>query len=275
MMVRNSLVRIRLISPLVLAVLGCAGFPLPDRTVAQPPHEVRSPAPPATKGMVFAADGAGGFLATSAALAQAFADVGEPLAVETVRWSHGWGRVLSDEMGHQHSREAGHRLAARVAAFRAGGAVVLSAAESLPPDSIERLILLAPAVSADYDLRPALRSVHQGIDVFCSRRDWWYLGIGVTLVGTADGHWRPAAGRNGFTPIVTSPQDALLYEKLHQHCWERSIEWTGNHGGHYGAYQPNYLKAYILPLLDDRPFSQQSIVASPAAAGTAVSTSAH
>jgi pimeloyl-ACP methyl ester carboxylesterase len=238
--------------------------------------------------MVFAADGAGGFLATSNALQQAFADVGEPLNVETVRWSHGWGRILSDEMGHQHSREAGERLADRVAAFRtthprvpvyfighsAGGAVVLFAAEKLPPDAVERIILMAPAVSADYDLRPALRSSRQGIDVFCSKRDWWYLGIGVALVGTADGRWYSAAGRNGFTPLITGDQDALLYEKLRQHCWNRSVEWTGNHGGHYGAYQQNYLKAYILPLLDSRSALVQQAT-DPPLSGRVSSVSAH
>jgi pimeloyl-ACP methyl ester carboxylesterase len=257
------MLRFRILFPFLLAFVGCAGMPHQDQGPAPPLHGVRLGAPAEAEGIVFAADGAGGFLTTSTALEQVVADVGQPLTVETVRWSHGVGRILADEMGHQHSREAGQRLAERVAAFRAGhpqmrvylaghsagAAVVLSAAENLPLDSVERIILLAPAVSADYDLRPALRCSRKGIEVFCSRRDWWYLGLGVFLVGTADGHWPSAAGRNGFQPVISSRDDALLYQKLRQHCWDLSVEWTGNRGGHYGAYQPRYLKAYVLPLL--------------------------
>jgi pimeloyl-ACP methyl ester carboxylesterase len=265
----------RLLFPALLALIGCAGVPHQDLAPAQPPHEVQSALPSEAGGIVFSADGAGGFQATSNALEKALTDKGEPLTVEAVRWSHGWGRILSDEMGYQHSREAGQRLAERVAAFQAahpqapvylvghsaGAAVVLTAAENLPPDSVERIILLAPAVSADFDLRPALRSTRRGIEVFCSRRDWWYLGIGVALVGTADGHWRAAAGRDGFKPVVVDRPDSLLYQKLHQHCWDRSMEWTGNRGGHYGAYQVEYLKAYVLQLFDYRGKPRPSDVA--------------
>ena len=52
----------------------------------------------------------------------------------------------------------------------AGCAVVLAAAERLPTDSVDRLILLAPSVCVTYDLRPALRTVRCGIDVFYSDR---------------------------------------------------------------------------------------------------------
>jgi pimeloyl-ACP methyl ester carboxylesterase len=212
---------------------------------------------------VFAADGAGGFEATSGALRQAIAEEHLPLRVETVEWSHGFGRFLSDQVGHRHSREAGERLACQIRANRqacpgqaiylvghsAGAAVVLAAAEALPPDSVDGIVLLAPSISADYDLRPALRTTRNGIDVYYSRRDWFYLGLGIALVGTADGHWRAAAGRTGFRPLVEAPEDTALYAKLRQHPWDRCLDWTGNYGGHYGAYQLNYLRAYVLPCL--------------------------
>src|SRR5205807_1552488 len=85
------------------------------------------------------------------------------------------------------------------AVHSAGSAVCLAAAEALPPDSIERIILLSPSIASDYDLRPSLRSAREGIDVFCSRLDIWQLGLGVALVGTADGcRGCDAAGRVGF-----------------------------------------------------------------------------
>jgi hypothetical protein len=215
-------------------------------------------------GVVFAADGAGDFQATSAALRQVVEDEGLPLCVEKVDWSHGYGRILSDQMDWDHARTEGLKLAWRVAAERqchpdgqiylvghsAGSGVVLSAAEALPPATVDRIILLAPSVSEGYDLRPALRCARYGVDVFCSNRDVGYLGLGVALFGTADGYWGcPAAGLNGFWPVVETPQDAALYSKLCQHPWHPCVEWTGNHGGHYGGYQPNHLRAYVLPLL--------------------------
>ena len=143
--------------------VGCAG-------VGQ---EVRSPGPPpaGTRGVVFVADGAGGFHATSATLTEVLAEDRIPLAVEMVEWTHGYYRVLADQIDHGHALAEGRRLALEVAAYRqtcpgkvylvghsAGSAVILAAAEALPPDSVDRIILLAPSVSMSYDLRPALRA---------------------------------------------------------------------------------------------------------------------
>jgi pimeloyl-ACP methyl ester carboxylesterase len=213
--------------------------------------------------VVFTADGAGGFGTTSSALRQAVADEGMALCVETVPWSHGYGRGFADQMDYGHARAEGTCLASQVLARRqscpggaiflvghsAGCAVVLAAAEALPPGSVDGIVLLAPSVSADYDLRPALRSVRRGIDVFCSERDLLFLGLGTSLVGTADRHWAAAAGRVGFRPVVVTPEDLALYTKLRQHPWHPCLAWTGNIGSHYGCHFPRYLRAYVLPLL--------------------------
>ena len=135
-------------------------------------------------------------------------------------------------------------------AHSAGSMVALTAAGQLPPDSIDRIILLAPAVSADYDVRPALRSAREGIDLFTSERDVLYLRLGVALVGTTDRRQTAdAAGRVGFRAIALAPEDGEPFAKLRQHHWHPSVEWTGNHGGHYGAYQPEFLKSFVLPPL--------------------------
>jgi pimeloyl-ACP methyl ester carboxylesterase len=189
------------------------------------------------------------------------------LRVETFVWSCGTGRIVVDHMDHCNHLEQGRRLAGLVAADRqaypdravsllahsTGCAVALAAAECLPPDSVERIVLLAPSVSADYDLRPALRAARQGIDVFVSRRDIGALGIGMGIVGTADRRWGPVAGRVGFAPVVTSPADEALYTRLHVHPWEPCLEWTGNHGGHFGTTRLEYVRAYLLPLFLRKP----------------------
>ena len=123
----------------------------------------------------------------------------------------------------------------------------------MPPGSLERIVLLAPAVSNEYDLRPALRTSRQGIDVFTSRRDLGALALATGVVGTADRRHTAAAGRVGFCPLLRCPGDERLYAKLRIHPWDRSVAWTGNHGSHYGTLGQGYLRAYILPLLTRSP----------------------
>jgi pimeloyl-ACP methyl ester carboxylesterase len=213
---------------------------------------------------VLVADGAGNFRGATANLRRTACETDAPLYVEPFVWSHGYCRILADQMGREHIREQGKRLAEVVLAHRrqdpatliylvghsAGSGVVLSAVESLPADAVERIILLAPAVSAHHDLRPALTASRRGVDVFYSKADWWYLGMGVTLTGTADRHWDPAAGRVGFEPSACRPEEAPLYEKLRQYPWQENLSWTGHKGGHYGAHQPGFLKAFVLPLFE-------------------------
>jgi len=93
------------------------------------------------------------------------------LLIETVLWSHGYGRYVTDHLDHANHLVQGARLAAEVIAYRqaypgrkvhlvghsAGCAVVLSAAERLPTGAVDDVILLAPSVWVSYDLRPALR----------------------------------------------------------------------------------------------------------------------
>lgn len=234
---------------------GCARS-RPELAVAGPPL-------PTSCGVVYAVDGAGGWDASSSSLRQVCAESGVPLTVETYEWQHGCGRILADQCDCAYARAAGERLAEKVRCYRqcyptgrvylvghsAGTQVVLAAAEALPPGSVNRIILLAPSVSACYDLRPALRASCEGIDTFYSCKDWWYLGMAVGVVGTADRTWSAAAGRVGFRPRVETPEDGALYAKLRQHPWQPEVACTGHDGGHYGAHQPGHLRAFVVPLL--------------------------
>lgn len=225
------------------------------------------PSPPLAggeRGLVLVADGAGDFSAASSAFRREIDAAGLPLAVVKFDWSHGLGRILADHTDFAGARRQGRRLAAQVVAARQaspsrdvylvghsdGCTVVLAAAESLPPATVERIVLLSPSVSAGYDVRPALRCVRGGLDVFHSLRDRGYLGAAMALAGTADRRW-PArtAGVVGFRRLGVGPADAALYAKLFQHSWSPADAWTGNRGGHYGGYQPGYLRNFVLPLL--------------------------
>jgi pimeloyl-ACP methyl ester carboxylesterase len=218
---------------------------------------------PSSVGVVFVANGSGDFRTVSKNLCQVVAETAAPLQVETYVWSHGYMRYIIDHIDHTNQLQHGSILAAHIAAYRqacrarriclighsAGCAVILAAAERLPPDSVDRIILLAPSVCTSYDLRPALRTARLGIDVFHSDRDRFILGLCMKLVGTADRNCWTAAGQVGFTPTICCPADAALYGKLRQHPWDPAVEWTGHHGGHYGNNGVAFLRVYVLPLL--------------------------
>src|SRR5262249_7984730 len=100
----------------------------------------------------------------------------------------------------------------------------------------------------DYDLRPALTASRCGIDAFLSRSDWVTLGLGMRLFGTTDRRWTAASGKVGFRR-PPDPGAACLYGRLREHYWEPSESWTGHRGGHYGSYEPAFLRSRVLPLL--------------------------
>ncbi len=238
-------------------VTGCS--------IAATQYNAQHPPVPATvppTAVVFVANGAGDFRTVTAKLSEVVAEKCVPLQVETIAWSHGAGRFVIDQVDHANHLSEGRRLACQVAAFHkahpgrkvylvgysAGCAVVLAATEQLPPDSVDRLILLAPSVCVSYDLRPALRGA-RGIDVFYSDEDRLVLGVGTLIAGSADGGCRTAAGQYGFKPVLECPGDGELYAKLRQHAWDTTVRWSGNEGGHYGSNEAGFLRAYVLPLL--------------------------
>jgi hypothetical protein len=227
------------------------------------PARAQTAAPCCTEDVVFVCDGAGNYQFTSKQLRGAVAATNAPLRVETFVWSHGNKRILPDQLDYEHARHQGKLLAdvvldyhlqhpeAKIHLFghSAGSMVVLSATEHLPPEILDTIVLLLPSVSSEYDIRPALRSVKGTMEVHYSGHDWFYLGLCTFLVGCADHHCGEASGRVGFQLIIESPQDAALLPRLVQHPWQPSYRLLGNQGGHYGAYQPEYLKTQILPVL--------------------------
>jgi len=230
---------------------------------ANVPQRVTTYKPPVTpQGIVVVTNGAGGNTEATKALATALKKSKVALAVHTFEWTHGTGRAVTDMTDLEHAQEQGRRLAEQIITYRAtypdvpiyllgysaGTHVTLEATRWLDPNSLERVILLAPAVSSEYDLSATLASARQGVDVYTSERDRLYLGTGIDIVGTADGlRGVPAAGRVGFEPPASL--EANLARRLRQHPWNRNVAWTGNDGSHAGVLQSTYLRAYVLPLL--------------------------
>lgn len=221
--------------------------------VSAPPvaESYSSPVPP--RAIVLVLDGAGGFPEASNSIMRVVDRTRMPVSVRRYEWSHGMGRGLADMVDTNHSQQEARRLAADINWYRAnypafpvvvvgysaGAFVSLEAMRFVPPGSVDNLVLIAPAVAANYNLGPALLASRRGIDVFSSEQDTLFLGLGTAVVGTADGkNGVPPAGRVGF-----DMQDP----RIRDHAWNPSVAWTGNHGSHSGPLQPDYLKAYVLP----------------------------
>src|SRR5207245_886962 len=153
------------------------------------------------------------------------------------------GCRLAEQIKSYH--QAHPTQAIYLVAHSAGTGVALTALAAVPPGSVNRVILLAPSVSTDYDLRPALRGTRDGMDVFYSRRDVFSLGFGVRFVGTSDGgRGCRAAGRFGFQAQAETLEDDVLYSKLKQHPWDRCQARAGNPGFHSGARSPRFLHEF-------------------------------
>lgn len=214
------------------------------------------------KSIALVADGAGNFQCSSQSLRDEALAKGFPVRVVTFEWSHGYMRIMADQLDRAHAHAQGAELAAAALAYRqmhpermlvlvghsAGAGVVLSALEKLPADCVDRVILLSPSVSSYFDLRPALHAVRERMDVFCSQDDWIYLGLVTGILGNADGHPGPSSGRYGFL-VRALPGEEGLFAKLRQRFWQPEDELLGNDGGHFGNYQAEFQARHILPLL--------------------------
>ena len=216
-------------------------------------------------GLVLIADGVGGLDFCGTALEYLVSKATPPLDARTVRWGHGLGRWFADLSGVENHQKHAEETARDVTAFRrehpdgaiflvgksGGTAIVTRALELIPPGTVEAAVLLAPALSPEYDLAPALRAVRREIVVFWSPLDVFVLGIGTLVFGTVDRKHSVAAGMVGFRPdaMPNGGLDQSLRAKLTQIRWRPSMATTGNLGGHVGPDCPAFLRRYVVPLL--------------------------
>jgi pimeloyl-ACP methyl ester carboxylesterase len=240
---------------LVLAAIGLTGC------AVLPGHRAQSVQATPGQGMTFVADGSGDLRQVSDALANVAKESRAPMSVHRVQWSHGKGAVFPDLYDADHHATQGQALANQIIAFRkanpnqrvcligysSGASVALAAAERMPPDTIDRFILLSPSVAAKHDLRPSLRASREGIDAFHS--EWDFICLVLFAMGTGDGVGQNVAGRTGFVPPSESSQDQQIYRGLRQHFWQGSERWSGHDGGHFGCFSAEFLRNQVLPKL--------------------------
>lgn len=128
-----------------------------------------------------------------------------------------------------------------------GAGIAAWALEQLPDDvRIDTWLLVAPALSPNYDLSRALSRVRTAAYSFNSDRDP-VLGFGTRSFGTIDRIKTDAAGRVGFA--LPPGGDASQYAKLTQFGYQGVWVWAGNGGDHIGATMRPFARRVIGPLL--------------------------
>jgi hypothetical protein len=236
---------------------------LADNVGATWPHPPDRGAP-AHRGLVIIVDGIGGFdmLRLSAQLSLPLAGVAHE--IRDFLWQHGKGRLLKDLQDTRYLLHKADELAEEIRWARthdperpiylisrsAGTGLALLAAEQLPAGTLERIILLAAAVSPEYDLRGALRATRGEIVCFYSSHDQLVLNWGTRHFGTVDRVYGPSAGLRGFVlpPGLAGPEK-VLYERLVQIPWNARMLLTGNAGTHSGSLVPGFLVKEVAPWL--------------------------
>ena len=224
--------------------------------------------PLAKRGVVFVADGIGGWDITSSAASLMLPHAGVPHEIRPFLWCHGWGKPFQDLQDLRYLLRKADELALEVRKVKAedpdrpvflvgrsgGTGLVVAAAEQLPPGTLERIILLSSAMSPNYNLRPALRATRGEFVSFYSPHDRVILGWGTSRFGSIDRVYGPSAGMCRFTvPSDLSPEDAALYARLVQVPWHAAMILEGHTGGHVGTSLPGFIRTEVAPWLKTMP----------------------
>ena len=187
-----------------------------------------------------------------------------PYALQAVAWGHGFGRWYADLSDVAHHDRQAERIAGTIRGFRAehpgapvfvvaksgGAGIAVKALERLDADGVDRVVLLAPALSPSYDLARALRAVKREMVVFTSPLDLVILGAGTRLFGTIDRVRTSGAGLVGFRgPDGSDVERSRQYAKLRQVRWRSRMVGVGHLGGHFGTDLPWFLRKYVIPSL--------------------------
>jgi hypothetical protein len=129
-----------------------------------------------------------------------------------------------------------------------GTGIAVWALERMPNGmKVQTLVLLASALSPEYDLSKALGHVRGKAYVFYSENDQVVLGAGTKLFGTIDGVKSESAGLVGFR----EPPDAdkTQYEKLVQKPYDKGWIAFQNIGNHVGCMSEPFAQNVLAPML--------------------------
>ncbi len=215
--------------------------------------------------VIVVVDGVGRFQFAPYAIRRALRELGSEIEVIQYDWQFGLtGEIWTDLMWLRRNRVMGARLARHLLRLRrrcrgrpihlyalsGGCAIAVFACESLRGrDVLASLVLAAPALSAGYNLGPALTVVGHGY-ALVSRLDKVVLGAGTRIFGTSDRQFVSAAGMVGFERPPGLPDEHTRgYDRCRQIRWSRPLVGEGHSGGHAGWIAAEILRHYLPGLL--------------------------
>jgi pimeloyl-ACP methyl ester carboxylesterase len=170
-----------------------------------------------------------------------------------------WGQpflTIHNLRAHERNVATAASLAAEIADWRgshtdapfylvgySGGGGMATLVTAALPDGVEidRLVLVAPAISPNYPLTSeVLPHVREYAVNFTSERDL-QVGWGTRTFGTIDRIYTASAGAIGF---------AEAHERLLEHHWSSADVPLGHAGNHLAYLSPRWQVAKLLPALD-------------------------
>ncbi|MCA9242326.1 MAG: alpha/beta fold hydrolase [Phycisphaerales bacterium] len=218
------------------------------------------------KGLVLVLPGIEGRSLWNERIARGLIEGGVMSHVEIYDWTTQVpGNFLGNLAMLDRNRDEAAKLAKRILEYRdanpgapihlvghSGGAgIAILALEALPPGrQIDMAMLLAPAISPNYDLSTALRRTRSGIINFYSEHDL-SLQVGTSVFGTIDRNTGPSAGAIGFDrPADLDDANSRLYDKrLRQVRWTRRLKSRGADGTHVGWATRTFAREYLAPMI--------------------------
>lgn len=220
------------------------------------------------RGLVVVLPGIEGRSRLNIDIARGLNDGGVGMAVEIFDWNAPVPFVpLVNLADLERNKAQAKRLAQRIEQYHrdypgrdvyvighsAGGGIALLTVEALPRQApVTAAVLLAPAVSPEYDLTEALRRTRVGIFSFHSPSDVLFLELGTRTFGTVDRRLGSAAGASGFRPPATGTARDLYDQKLIDIGWRKEMSRSGNGGDHFGWANPLFVRDYLAPLIVDQ-----------------------
>lgn len=132
----------------------------------------------------------------------------------------------------------------------AGAGMALFTLDALPESCrVESVILLAAAVSREFDAQALAQKTERGLWNFFSPLDLPTVGLGTMIFGTMDRRHACSAGALGFRCSTNSEPKDQVSPKLFQVPYRKSMVREWNFGGHFGATNAAFVRRHLAPLL--------------------------
>ena len=135
----------------------------------------------------------------------------------------------------------------------AGAGIALFVLENLSATNcVESVILLAAAVSRQFNIQSLLKRTRRGIWNFFSPLDLPTVGLGTIVFGTMDRRHTISAGALGFRTVHDSISNAVdpesIEPQLRQMRFRTTMIRSWNFGGHFGSTNAVFVQHHIAPI---------------------------